>query len=97
MKDQLAHKEIPKKIRFFNQSGHVVQYLIDHNSSADVGNDDFYPTVCTHLGKTKTFHLKNDGIEMIFRTLNSKSPKGVFNVSDSFQEGKNIKNNRRKC
>ena len=42
---QLAHKEIPKDIRFFNQSRHEVQYLIDHNSSADGGIDDFYPIV----------------------------------------------------
>ena len=55
---QLAHKEIPKDIRFFNQSGHEVQYLIDHNSPADDGNDDFYPIVCTHLGEKKHFTLK---------------------------------------
>ena len=92
---QLAHKEIPKDIRFFDQSGHEVQYLIDHNSSADVGNDDFYPIVCTHLGETKALHLKNDGIEMICTFFDSKSPKALFNVSDSFREGKNV-NNRRK-
>ena len=92
---QLAHKEIPKDIRFFNQSVHEVQYLIDHNSSADDGNDDFYPIVCTHLGETKALHLKNIGTELICTIFDSKSPKALFNVSDSFREGKNI-NNRRK-
>ena len=92
---QLAHKESPKDIRFFNQSGHEVQYLIDHNSPADDGNDDFYPIVCTHLGETKALHLKNDGTEMICTIFDSKSPKALFNVSDSFREGRNI-NNRRK-
>ena len=92
---QLAHKEIPKDIRFFNQSGHEVQYLIDHNSPAADENDDFYPIVCTHLGETKALHLKNDGTEMICTIFDSKSPKALYNVSDSFREGKNI-NNRRK-
>ena len=92
---QLTHKEIPKHIRFFNQSGHEAQYLIDHNSSADDGNDDFYPIICTHLGETKALHLKNDGTEMICTIFDSKSPKALFNVSDSFREGKNI-NKRRK-
>ena len=92
---QLAHKEIHKDIRFFKQSGHEVQYLIDHNSSADDGDDDFYPIVCTHLGETKALHLKNDGTEMICTIFDSKSPKALFNVSYSFREGKNI-NNRRK-
>ena len=92
---QLAHKEIPKYIRFFNQSGHEVQYLIDHNSSADDGNDDFYPIVCTHLGETKALRLKNDGTEKICTYFDSKSSKSLFNVSDSFREGKNV-NNRRK-
>ena len=92
---QLAHKEIPKDIRFFNQSGHEVQYLIDHNSPTDDGNDDFYPIVCTHLGETKALHLKNDGTEMICTIIDSKSPKALFNISDCFREGKNI-NNRRK-
>ena len=92
---QLAHKEIPKDIRFFNQSGHEVQYLIDHKSLAEDGNDDFNPIVCTHKGKTKAFHRKNDGTEMICTFLDSKSTKVLFNVSDSFREGKNI-NNRRK-
>ena len=91
---QLAHKEIPKDIRFFKQSGHEVQYLIDHNSSSDDGNDDFYPIVCTHLGETKALHLKNDGTEMICTIFDSNSPTALFNVSDSFREGKNI--NRRK-
>ena len=92
---QLAHKEIPKDIRFFNQSGNEVQYLFDHNSSADDKNDDFYPIVCTHLGETKALHLKIDGTEMICTIFDSKSPKALLNVSDSLREGKNI-NNRRK-
>ena len=92
---QLAHEEIPKDISFFNQSGNEVQNLIDHNSSADDGNDEFYPIACTHLGETKALHLKNDGTEMICTIFDSKSPKALFNVSDSFREGKNI-NNRRK-
>ena len=92
---QLAHKEIPKDIRFFNQSGHEVQYLIDHNSPADGGNDDFYPIVCTHLGETKALHLKNDGTEMICTIFDSKSPKALFNDSDSFREGRNINNKRK--
>ena len=54
---QLAHKEIPKDIRFFNQSGQELKNLIDHNSSADDGKDDFCPIVCTHL-KQKHFTLK---------------------------------------
>ena len=94
---QLAQKEIPKDIRFFNQSGHEVQFLIDHNSpaAADNGNDDFYPIVCTHLGETKALHLKNDGTEMICTIFDSKSAKALYNVSNSLREGKNI-NNRRK-
>ena len=92
---QLAHTEIPKDIRFFNQSGHEVHYLIDHDSSADDGNDDFSPIVCTYLGETKALHLRNDGTEMIWTIFDTKSPKALFNVSDSFREGKNI-NNRRK-
>ena len=92
---QLAHKEIPKEIRFFNQNGHEVRYFIDHNSSADDGNDDFYPIVCTHLGETKTLNLKIDGIEMNCTIFDSKLPKALFNVSYSFREGKNI-NNRHK-
>ena len=92
---QLAHKKVPKDIRFFEQNGHEVQHLIDHNSSADNGNDDFYPIVCTHLGKTKKLHLKNDGTEMICIFFVSKSPKALFNDSDSFRESNTI-NNRRK-
>ena len=49
---QLDPKEVPNDIRFFNESGHEVQYLIDHNSSADDGIDDFYPIVCTYLGES---------------------------------------------
>ena len=92
---QLAHREIPKDIRFFNQSGQEIQNLIDHNSSADDGNDDFYPIVCTHLGETKVIHLENDGTQMISTIFDSKSARALFNVSDSFREGKNI-NKRRK-
>ena len=92
---QLAHKEIPKDIRFFNQSGHEVQYLIDHHSSADDGNDDLYPIVCTHLGETKALHFKNDGTEIICTIFDSKSSKALFNVSDSFREGKHINNSRK--
>ena len=93
---QLVHKEIRTDIRFFNQSGDEVQYLIDHNSSADDGKDDFYPIVCTHLGETKALHLKNDGTEMICTIFDSRSPKALFNVSHSFREGKNINNRRRR-
>ena len=71
---QMAHKEIPKDIRFFKQSGHEVQNLIDNNSSADDGNVVFYPIVCTHLGETKALHLKNDGSEMVCTNFDSKSP-----------------------
>ena len=88
----MAHKEIHKDIKFFNQSGHEVQNLIEHNSPADDDIDDFYPIVCTHLGETKALHLKNDGTEMICAIFGSKSLKALFNVSDSFQEGKNINN-----
>ena len=91
----LAHKEIPEDIRFFNQSGHEVQYLFDHNSPADDGNDDFYPIVCTHLGETKALHLKNVGTEVICTIFDPKSHKALLNASDSCREGKNI-NNRRK-
>ena len=93
--NELPHQEIPKDIRFFNQSGHEVQCLNDNNSSADDGNDDFYAIVCTHLDKTKEHHLKKDGTEIICTIFDSKSPKAFFNVSDSFREGKNI-NKRRK-
>ena len=92
---QLVHKEIPKGIRFFNQSGYEVQYLLGHKSSADDGTDDIYPFVCTHRGARKTFNPKNDGTEMICTIYGSNSPKVLFNISDSFGEGKNI-NNRRK-
>ena len=40
-------------------------------------------------------NLKNDGTEMICTIFDSKSPKALFNVSDSFREEENI-NNRRK-
>ena len=90
---QLAHKEIPKDIRFFNQSGLEVQYLINHNSPDD-GKDVFYPIVCTHLDETKALHIRNDGTEKICTILDSKSPKALLNVSDSFREGKNINNRR---
>ena len=92
---QLAHKEIPKDIRFFNQSGHEVQYLIEYNRPADGGNDNFYPIVCTHLGETKALHLKNNVTEMICTIFDSKSPKALFNDSDSFREGKNINNKQK--
>ena len=92
---KLTHKEIPEDIRLFGQSGHEVQYLIDHNSPADDGNDDFYPIVCKQLCETKAFYLKNDGTEMICTIFDSKSPKALFKVSDCFRERKNI-NNRRK-
>ena len=92
---QLLHKEIPKDIKFFSQSGHEVQYLIDHNSPAESANDDFYPIVCTHLGETKKLHLKNDGTDLICTVYDPNSPKALFDVSDSFREGKDI-NIRRK-
>ena len=91
----LVHKESPKDIKFFNQSGHEVQYLNDHNSSADDGNDNFHPIVCTQLGETKALHLKNDGIEMICTIFDSKLPNALFNISNFFPDGKNI-NNRHK-
>ena len=62
---QLANKDVPKDISFINQNGHVVQYLIDHKSSADDGNDQFYPDLCTHPGGRKLHHLKIDGIDKI--------------------------------
>ena len=92
---QLAHKEIPKDIRFFNQNGHEVQNLIDHNTSADDENDDFYLIFCSHLGETKALHLQDDGTELICTLFESKSPKALVNVFDSFRESKNV-NNRRK-
>ena len=92
---QLLHKEIPKDIKFFSQSGHEVQYLIDHNSPAESANDDFYPIICTHLGETKKLHLKNDGTDLICTIYDPNSPKALFDVSDSLREGKDI-NIRRK-
>ena len=93
----MVHKEIPKEIRFYNQSGHEVQYLIDHNSSADDRTDNFYPIVCTLLGETEGLHkrCKVDDTAKICTIFHSKSPEALLNVSDSFREGKNI-NNRRK-
>ena len=93
---QLAHKEIPKEISFFNQSGHENQYLFDHKSSADDGNDIFHPLVSTHLCEPKAFYLKNDGFGMICSIFDSKSPEALFNVSDCFGEGKNINTRRKK-
>ena len=72
-----------------------MQCLIDHSRSADDGNESFYPIVCSHLGETKALHLKNDDTEMICTIFDSKSPNALSNVSDSFQQGKNI-NSRRK-
>ena len=92
---QLAHKTIPNDIRFFNQSRHDDQYLIDHNSSADDGHDNFYPIVCTHLGEITTLRLKHDSTERICKVFDSTSPKAPLNVPDSFRAGKNI-NSRRK-
>ena len=93
--DQMTHKQIPKSIRFFNQNGHEVQSLIDHNSSTDDGNDIFYPIVCTHQGKTEALHIKDGGTDMICTFFDSKSPKVLLNVSDSFREGKNNNNPRK--
>ena len=92
---KLVHKEIPEDIIFFNQSGHEVQYLIDHNSSADVKNDNFHPIVWTHQCETKTLHLKNDGTDMICTMFDWKSPKALFNVCHFCREGKKNINNRR--
>ena len=50
---RLAPKEIPKDVRFFNQSRHDVQYLIDHNSLVGIGKGGLYPIVCTHLVEEK--------------------------------------------
>ena len=55
---ELANNEIPKDIRFFNQNGREAQYLVDHNSSADDGNDDFYPIVAHIWVKQKHLTLK---------------------------------------
>ena len=92
----LLHKETQKVIKFISQSGHEVQYLIDHNSTDESANDDFYPIVCTHLGETKK-HLKRRyrQILSICTVYNSNSPKAPFNVSDSFRKGRDI-NIRRK-
>ena len=92
---QLAHEEIPKDIKFFNESRHEVQYLIHRNSSADDWNDDFHPIVCTHLGEPKAPHLYNDDTDMICTVFDLKSPKAPLIVSDFCREGRNI-NNRRK-
>ena len=77
------------------KSGHQVQYLIDRNNFAIDGIDVFYPIVRTHLDETKALRPKNNGTSMICTIFDSKSPKALFNVFDSFREGKNI-NNRRK-
>ena len=92
---QLLHKEIPKDRDFFSQSGHEVQYLIDHNSPAESANDDFYPIICTHLGETKKLHLKNNGTDLICTIYDPTSPKTLFDVSDSIRKGKDT-NIRRK-
>ena len=55
---QLAYKENPEEFRFFNQSGHEVQNLNDHNSSADDGNDVFIPLFAHIWVKQKHFTLK---------------------------------------
>ena len=55
---QVAEKENHKDIRVFNQSGKVVQNLIDHNSSADDGNDNFYPICANIWVKQKHFTLE---------------------------------------
>ena len=47
------------------------------------------------MGKTKAFHLRIDGTNMICRSFGSKSTEAVFIFLDFFPEGKNI-NNRRK-
>ena len=87
---QLLHKEIPKDIKFFSQSGHEVQYLIDHNSPAESANDNFYPIICTHSGENKKFYLKNDGTDLICTVYDPNSPNALFDVSDSFREGEDI-------
>ena len=93
---QLAHSEIPKEISFFNKCEHEVQYLIDHNSCADDGNDSFCCIVLKHPGETKALYLRNDGTDLICTDFDSKSPKALFNISDSLQQGKS-NDNRRKC
>ena len=91
---QSTHQDIPKDIRFFNQSAHEIQYFIQHNSSVDDENDNFYPIVCTQSRETKAFHLKNDGTDPICTTFDSKSAKVLFIVSDFFREGTSINNRR---
>ena len=79
---QLAPKDIPKDIRFLNQNGHEVQYLIDHKSFADDGKDDFFPIFCTHICESRVI-------------FDSKSCKAFLNVSDFSREGKNINTGRK--
>ena len=92
---RLAHKEISKDISFFDQTGLEIQNLLDHNSSADDGSDNFDPIVCTNLGETKALHLENDATEMICTSFHSKSPNVLFNVSDSFRANENNNNTRK--
>ena len=92
---QLAYKEIPQDTRFFNENKHEVKNLFDHKCSVEDGNVDFYTIVCTHLGETKTVHLKNDRAERICTFFDSKSPRDLLHASDFLRDGKNV-NNRRK-
>ena len=75
---QLAQKENPLTIRFFIQNRQELQYRIDHNSSAEDENGNFYALVCRHLGETKAFHFKNDSIDKTWTILDTYWPKTVF-------------------
>ena len=95
---QLAYREVRKDIKFFNQSGLEVQYLSDHNNSAVLMIEltFFYLIDWTHLGKRMAVNPTNESTDMICTISDSQSPKGLFNVSDAFREGKNV-NDRPKC
>ena len=93
---QVSHKEIPRLSVSTNQSAHK-KIIISLSTAALLLMEItmFIPFFCTHLAETNAFHLKNDGIDIICTVFDSKSPGVIFNVSDSFREGKNIFNRRK--
>ena len=82
-------------MKFFSLNRHEVQNLTGHSSPTDSCKDKFFSIIWTHFGETKKLHFKNDGTDLICTTHDPNTSKALFNVSDSFQEGRNI-NNRRK-
>ena len=91
---QLADKEVSKNITSTNEADMKFNTSLTTTALLMLEMTVFIP-LFAHVFETETLHLKDDGTEMISTIFDSKSPKVLPDVSDSFREGKNI-NFRRK-